>query len=133
MIIAIDFDGTCVTHDYPEVGKDIGAIPVLKKLIKNGHQLILWTMRSDTEILNGLTDAVNWFENNDISLYGIQRNPTQDTWTSSPKAYAQLYIDDAALGCPLKFDPYLSGRDFVDWEKVELLLIEKGIINDNKL
>ena len=46
MFIAIDFDGTCVTHDYPEVGKDIGAVPVLKRLIDAGHKLILHTMRS---------------------------------------------------------------------------------------
>ena len=26
MIIAVDFDGTCVTHDFPRIGKDIGAI-----------------------------------------------------------------------------------------------------------
>ena len=45
MYIAVDFDGTCVTHEYPKVGKDIGAAPVLKKLIKEGHQLILHTMR----------------------------------------------------------------------------------------
>ncbi len=25
MIIAIDFDGTCVTHMYPKIGRDIGA------------------------------------------------------------------------------------------------------------
>jgi len=45
MIIAIDFDGTCVTHAYPKIGKDIGAVPVLKQLVQYGHQLILWTMR----------------------------------------------------------------------------------------
>lgn len=32
MDIVIDFDGTCVTHEFPLVGKDIGAVPVLKKL-----------------------------------------------------------------------------------------------------
>ena len=47
MYIAIDFDGTCVTHEYPNIGKDIGAIPVLKQLVKDGHKLILYTMRSD--------------------------------------------------------------------------------------
>jgi hydroxymethylpyrimidine pyrophosphatase-like HAD family hydrolase len=46
-IIAIDFDGTCVSHEYPLVGKDIGAIPVLKELMSNGHRLILFTMRSN--------------------------------------------------------------------------------------
>lgn len=35
MIIAIDFDGTCVTHEYPNIGRDIG--PVLRKLVENGH------------------------------------------------------------------------------------------------
>jgi len=37
MKIAVDFDGTCVSHAYPEVGIDIGAIPVLKRLVSNGH------------------------------------------------------------------------------------------------
>lgn len=32
MDIAIDFDGTCVTHEYPRVGNNIGAVPVLKKI-----------------------------------------------------------------------------------------------------
>ena len=71
MEIAVDFDGTCVTHDYPRVGKDIGAIPVLKALVQKGHKLILWTMRSGI----GLEAAVNWFKENDIPLYGIQINP----------------------------------------------------------
>lgn len=139
--IAIDFDGTCVTHEFPRVGMDIGAVPILKKLTDNGHKLILFTMRSnrtdnnpidDKNIQNVtgqfLDDAVNWFKQNNIPLYGIQTNPTQTEWTTSPKAYAQLYIDDAALGCPIKYDPYLSRNSFVDWEKVENLLKFKGLI-----
>lgn len=43
LTIAVDFDGTCVTHDYPAVRKDIGAIPVLKALVEAGHKLILYT------------------------------------------------------------------------------------------
>lgn len=34
MVINIDFDGTVVTHDYPKIGKNIGSIPVLKRLVK---------------------------------------------------------------------------------------------------
>lgn len=49
-IIAVDFDGTCVTHDFPAVGTDLpGAEQVLKALISAGAKLILWTMRSDIE------------------------------------------------------------------------------------
>jgi hypothetical protein len=77
---------------------------------------------------DGLNDAVNWFKDNDIPLYGIQRNPTQSNWTTSPKSYAPLMIDDSALGCPLKMDPSISPRPFVDWVKVEEMLIEMGLI-----
>ena len=45
MTIAVDFDGTCVTHAYPDVGKNIGAEIVLKKLSDKGHKIILYTMR----------------------------------------------------------------------------------------
>lgn len=132
MVIAIDFDGTCVTHEFPKVGKDIGAVPVLKELVKNGHQLVLFTMRSDSLDVTGdrhLSDAIDWFEENGIPLYGIQKNPTQHQWTSSPKAYAQLYIDDAALGCPLKYDPTYAERPFVNWDTVCEILYIKEILN----
>ena len=132
MTINIDFDGTCVTHDFPNVGKSIGAEKVLKRLTDNGHQLILFTMRGDRvrkrktqdptiQNVTGtfLTDAVNWFKENNIPLYGIQTNPTQKNWTTSPKSYAELMIDDSALGCPLKVDLTLSIRPFVDWGRVE--------------
>lgn len=134
MEICIDFDGTCVTHEFPKVGKDIGAVPVLKKLVSAGNKLILFTMRSDIEAPKSsdynihavggkyLTDAVNWFEENDIPLFGINQNPNQVSWTHSPKAYGQMYIDDAALGCPITFDESLSKRPFVDWKQVEFML-----------
>lgn len=118
MIIAVDFDGTCVTHEYPRIGRDIGAQHVLLDLVKRGEKLILWTMRSGKE----LEDAVNWFSDNKIPLYGVQRNPTQDSWTDSPKAYAQLYIDDAAFGCPLVAGD-MGERPYVDWVEVSKRLL----------
>jgi len=139
MNIVLDFDGTCVSHEFPSIGKDIGAIPVLKELVNNGHNLILFTMRSDRlenndtgddnidDITgNFLTDAVNWFNENDIPLYGIQTNPTQKNWTSSPKAYGDIYIDDAALGCPLVYEHNV--RPYVDWIKVREILKLMGLI-----
>jgi len=145
MTILIDFDGTCVTHEFPFIGKDIGAQKVLKQLVDKGHKLILFTMRSDKIDVDlavdkikeydihlktdqYLTQAVEWFEANDIPLFGIQADPNQHTWTSSPKAYGQLIIDDTGLGCPLSFNKYLSARPFVDWAKIETLLKEQGIL-----
>ena len=139
-VLAIDFDGTCVKHEYPKVGDDIGAIPVLKRLVAEGHKLILFTMRCDSGVksgmfTSGLTDAVNWFKQNGIPLYGIQTNPTQKVWTNSPKCYAEIYIDDAALGCPLIYDDVISGvgRAYVDWKTVEKMLEEKGILTNKSL
>lgn len=125
MIIAVDFDGTCVTHEFPKVGKDIGAVPVLKELVEKGHKLILYTMRNG-DLLN---EAVDWFGDNGIELYGINKNPDQYKWTSSPKVYAHVYIDDAALGVPLKLDEdgHIS-RPYVDWNRVRGILKVKGIL-----
>lgn len=115
-IIAVDFDGTCVKHMYPTIGEDIGAAPILRKLIKNGARLILWTMRSGEH----LDDAVRWARYNDIAFWGVNRNPEASAWSSSPKAYAHLYIDDAALGIPL-IKPKAE-RPYVDWIAVNELL-----------
>lgn len=130
MTINLDFDGTCVTHDFPEIGKSIGAEKVLRELVQNGHELILFTIRwdSETDGVNHLTKAVNWFFENEIPLYGIQKDPAQETWTTSPKSCAQLMIDDSALGCPLKYDRKLSLKPFVDWDTVRNLLIRNGLI-----
>ena len=137
MNILIDFDGTCVTHGYPEIGEEIGAPPVLKELVANGHNLILFTMRGDGEDSikkfgrDGLKDAVEWFEKHNIPLYGIQKHPTQHTWTNSPKAWGDLIIDDTALGIPLLFDPKISKGVFVDWTKTREMLIAIGAIKIN--
>lgn len=124
--ILIDFDGTCVKHEFPNIGGEIGSQTVLKRLVSEGHKLILFTMRSDSTKGNYLSEAVEWFKVNNIPLYGINTNPTQKIWTSSPKAYGQLIIDDISLGIPLKSD---GVRDYVDWVKVEELLIESKILS----
>ena len=121
MEICIDFDGTCVTHEYPRVGRDIGAVPVLKALVAKGHHIILFTMRSGYTLLA----AENWFQMHGIPLYGVNINPTQSRWTASPKAYGQLYIDDAALGIPL-IDNGVD-RLYVDWEGVAELLEKQEV------
>ena len=122
-IIAIDFDGTCVTHEYPHVGMDIGAAPVLRELTDQGCKLILYTMRSGKL----LKDAKAWFAENNIPLYAANENPEQKSWTSSPKVHADFYIDDAAVGCPLTFREDMR-RPYVNWEKVRELLIRDGIL-----
>ena len=130
MVIGIDFDGTCVTHEYPEIGESIGAEKVLRDLVKNGHQLVLCTMRGHKSYKGRdlLQEAVDWFEKNGIKLFGVNRTPLQDTWTDSPKPYAQMYIDDAALGCPI-IESDISDYPYVDWEKLDGIFRSTGIIS----
>lgn len=118
MYICIDFDGTLVDHCYPGIGEPVpGAIDWLKRLQRYGVKLILFTMRSDRPGEPLLTDAVNFLLGHGIKLYGVNENPDQKSWTDSPKAYGDLYIDDAAFGCPL-VHPRGFERPCVNWKKV---------------
>ena len=114
MIIAVDFDGTVVDHRYPEIGPEAPlAVDTLLSLSNQNHKIILFTMRSGTP----LTEAVNWFLERRIPLWGVQFNPDQARWSASNKCYAELYIDDAAFGCPL-IKPEGFHRYCVDWRLV---------------
>lgn len=123
LVIAVDFDGTCVTHEYPFLGDDVGAVPVLRELVEHGHRIILYTMRSGKLE----KEAREWFKANNIPLYDINHNPEQRQWTKSVKIHADLYIDDSALGVPLKRTP-TTGRPFVDWERVREMLVKEGFL-----
>jgi hypothetical protein len=124
MIIAVDFDGTCVEHDYPSVGIDVeGAVEVLRAIVAKRHRLILFTMRSGSK----LDDAVRWFRDRKIELWGVNENPEQREWTSSPKVYADLYIDDSAIGCPIRFIDGVR-HPVVNWSKIKSILESDGIL-----
>ena len=66
MIIAVDFDGTIVEHRYPKIGKEIPfAIQTLRTLIKEGHQLILWSVREGAL----LQEALDWCHERGVDFY----------------------------------------------------------------
>lgn len=127
-IIAVDFDGTIADHRYPEIGEAVpGAIDSLKTFAACGARLILFTMRSDlrSDGRNYLTEAVEWCRARGVEFWGVNQNPEQASWTSSPKPYAHIYIDDAAAGCPLRENPRYNGRPMVDWKRVEPMVLER--------
>ncbi len=121
LILALDFDGTCVEAcNPPEIGREIGAAPYLKALSDAGVKIILWTMRSDgyTGLNNpkppydALAPALIWFHQHQIKLWAINENKEQ-VWTKSPKVHAHLVLDDTAFGCPLVRPE--GKRAYVDW------------------
>jgi hypothetical protein len=126
LIIAVDFDGTIVEHEFPEIGPVVpGAFEWLRRWQAAGARLILWTMRSDGRTPDGsrangpvLSEAVELCRANGVQFWGVNCNPDQAAWTKSPKAYAHIYVDDAALGCPLVAGSRPDSRPAVDWAKV---------------
>jgi hypothetical protein len=130
-VIAVDFDGTLAEHKFPNIGNEVpGAFAVLKELQAAGHRLILWTMRNDRESNEGpvLTQAVEWCRERGIEFWGVNTNPEQHSWSQSPKAYAHFYIDDAALGCPIR-PSFEVDRPMVDWESVRAYLVTFGLLS----
>lgn len=124
LIIAIDFDGTCVEHCYPAIGCEVdGAVEVLRALQQRGHRLILHTVRSGAT----LEAAISWFQERRIPLWGVNLNIEQRRWSESPKVYAHYYIDDSALGCPIRFIDDVR-RPVVDWRALRKLLEYHGIL-----
>jgi hypothetical protein len=68
---------------------------------------------------------VEFCRKNGVEFWGINTNADQATWTKSPKAYAHVYVDDAAFGCPLRENPRMGGRPWVDWSIIGPAVLEK--------
>lgn len=95
--IAVDFDGTIVEHQYPEIGKEkLFAFQTLKELEKKGARLILWTFRTGTE----LEAAVEFCKKNGIEFYAVNKNYPEEIMDESVsrKIDADIYIDDKNVG-----------------------------------
>lgn len=99
MTIAVDFDGTIVTHEYPRIGKEIPfAIQTLKMLASEGHRLILWSVREGSL----LEEAVNWCRERGLEFYAVNKDfPEEDVDKNmrySRKLKADVWIDDRNVG-----------------------------------
>jgi len=126
MVIAVDFDGTIVEHDYPEIGRPIPfAFDVLKKLQREErHTLILWTVREG----DLLQEAVDFCSKNGVEFYAVNKNYPEEEGESPRKLTADIFIDDKNIGglpdWSIIYKAILSGNnDFQDLD---------DYISDNK-
>ena len=111
MIIAVDFDGTVVEHDYPKIGTERPhATEVLRKLMEDGHKLILWTVREGPL----LDEAINWCMERGVQFASINESIYTDHREHAPsrKLHADIFIDDCNIGGPW------------DWELVYRMIHE---------
>jgi hydroxymethylpyrimidine pyrophosphatase-like HAD family hydrolase len=106
-IIALDFDGTIVENDFPELGEvKEDVVEKAKEFQKAGASIVLWTCREG----KFLQEAISVCVKNDIKLDAINENsPAQYEWAEREfkksgerfalrKIYADIYVDDKANG-----------------------------------
>jgi hypothetical protein len=98
MIIAVDFDGTIVEHQYPKIGNEIPfAIETLKKLQEDQHRLILWSVREG----HLLEEAIEFCRERGLEFYAANKDFPEEHGKGrgySRKLKADLFIDDRNLG-----------------------------------
>ncbi len=98
MIIAVDFDGTLHTGEWPSIGEPMPwAVDTMRRLKADGHYLIIWSCREgreQTAMINWLLahgfpfDRINDHHPDSIAKYG----------GDARKVFSDLYIDDKQLG-----------------------------------
>ena len=119
MIIAVDFDGTIVKHRYPEIGEEIPfAIETLKQLIRDRHQLILWSVREGKL----LDDAIAYCRDRGVEFYAANKDfPEESKGMNqhySRKLKADLFIDDRNIG------------GLPDWGTIYKMITEKKTMEE---
>lgn len=131
MIIQLDFDGTIVNFDFPNIGRlNVGCIEVIRALFKAGYHIYLNTYRANISE-EALAEALNFLEVHEIisMLSGI--NPQKKippAWNPDESIKnGELFIDDDSEGIALKWD-HTYQLKMVDWRVVKSQLIQKNII-----
>lgn len=93
MIIAVDFDGTIVEHEFPDIGPlKEGAVEALKALKKAGHQIIIWTCRKGEE-----ERQLRMFLREKKIPFDTINTPIPGFDLGTRKVYADIYIDDKGV------------------------------------
>jgi hypothetical protein len=121
-VILVDFDGTVVEHEYPEIGEPLPyAFDVLKQLKTAGAKLILWTCREDMRKRKYLTEAVEFCKKNGVKFDAVNcalvdhdfRDPDQ---CKLRKPHATYVIDDRNFG------------GFPGWEAIGQVLLQDRVL-----
>lgn len=123
LIVCVDFDGTIVEHEFPDVGAEQPhAFRVLKRIIAAGHRLVLSTCREDTKRRMYLTEAIDWCKLGGVEFVSVNENRQEDDFREEGlrrKVFAHVYIDDRNLG------------GFPGWLEVEKHFLEKGWLTND--
>lgn len=100
MRIAVDFDGTIVENNYPSIGAEKAfATKILRQLLSEGDDLILWTVRTGPL----LQEALDWCERRGVNFAAVNSNyhvcvNHQNRFSGARKIHVDIFIDDRNIG-----------------------------------
>src|SRR6478609_1749959 len=112
-LIALDVDDTLFTEKLYYTGEDLGSEKTLRRLVAEGHKLMLFTRREDKDLI----DVLRWFKFKNIPLVAINSAPfdyLDDRNIRKPPF--DILIDDKALGAPMR--KTVDDRWVINWTKV---------------
>lgn len=91
-ILAVDFDGSIVEHEYPQIGKLKDNVKeVLNQLHTWGFSIVIWTCRYSFKDLGEMRLFLNL---NRIPYDEINGNIDKGGFDPYPKIFADYYFDD---------------------------------------
>ena len=98
MIIAIDFDGTIVEDQFPDIWKmKDGAREAINQLYADGYTIIIWSCRTGIKKAR----AIEWLVMQGIRFHHFNKscpnNVAKYGGKDTRKVFANLYIDDRML------------------------------------
>lgn len=99
-VIAVDFDGTLVKDQFPNLGQPfIEGISTVNAMIEKGYEIVIWTARKE------LKPVIEHLKNHGLNTDKVKINAHADYMLSryesqGIKIGASIYIDDRGYGAP---------------------------------
>lgn len=102
LVIAIDFDGTIVKQDYPNIGKLYdSAKECINELYNSGrYYIIIWSTRCGQDE----ADMINFLNKNEVKYHKVNGNLPEFSelqeakgFSTPRKIYYDLLVDDKSL------------------------------------
>ena len=127
-IVAVDFDGTLVEDNFPEIGKlNADLFRCVKYLKEKGVKVVLWTSRNFHGGRDLLEEAVEFCSGLGLEFDAVNENiqEVQElTGEDTRKIYADLYIDDK---CVVPYQSPLYWLDKLDLNWMEYMEAATGL------
>lgn len=100
-VIAVDFDGTLVKDQFPNLGQPfIEGINTVNAMIEAGYEIVIWTARQE------LVPVMEHLKNHGLNIDKVKINAHADYMlnryeSQGIKIGASIYIDDRGYGAPI--------------------------------